>query len=78
MSNHNEKIFIWLLAFGALESVHVQAAVATQTKVVYAGVNNGGVVFVQLENAINEQGCVGNQLVIPADNEIREKYFQLH
>lgn len=72
-----KKIFIGLLISGMFGTVHVQAASNITSKVIYTGVNNSGVVFVELENTINEAGCEKTQLVIPSDSDYKDKILSI-
>jgi hypothetical protein len=72
-----KNIYFGLLMSSALGVVNIQASGVMENKVLFTGVNNSGVVFVQLENPISESGCVGAQLVIPADSDIKDKILSI-
>lgn len=72
-----KKVTIGLLILGMFQVGHAYSAGAMANTVIFAGVNSGGDVFVELANPINEQGCVGVQLIIPSDSEIKDKILSI-
>jgi len=65
------------LSVTAFCSINVYASPQTESKVSFVGVNSAEMIFVQLETSPGEIGCIGNQLLIPADSGIKEKILSI-